>query len=145
LTRLRLHALPSHPRFVFCATDIVFGVNWIYSHDAVGDYLAGYTKSGPSGPHPQGSDPDISVARTVAASSCFPPVFSPMRTLLQPNQLTGGRFPPGPERDHFVSSLRLTDGGVYDNMGLEPVWKSHAVVLVSDGGAVFPFQIDTGF
>jgi NTE family protein len=29
-------------------------------------------------------------------------------------------------------------------MGLEPVWKSHAVVLVSDGGAVFDFVPDRG-
>jgi NTE family protein len=29
---------------------------------------------------------------------------------------------------------------VYDNMGLEPVWKSHACVLVSDCGAPFQFR-----
>jgi NTE family protein len=34
----------------------------------------------------------------------------------------------------------LSDGGVYDNMGLEPVWKSHATVLVSDGGK--PLAVD---
>ena len=33
--------------------------------------------------------------------------------------------------------IRLTDGGVYDNLGLEPVWKRHRTVLVSDGGGVF--------
>ena len=29
-------------------------------------------------------------------------------------------------------SLELTDGGIYDNLGLEPIWRDHAVVLVSD-------------
>ena len=29
----------------------------------------------------------------------------------------------------------LTDGGVYDNMGLETVWKRYQTVLVSDAGA----------
>jgi len=28
----------------------------------------------------------------------------------------------------------LTDGGVYDNLGLETVWKSYTTVLASDGG-----------
>ncbi|MBA2695387.1 MAG: patatin-like phospholipase family protein, partial [Actinobacteria bacterium] len=32
------------------------------------------------------------------------------------------------------------DGGVYDNLGLEPVWTDHGTVLVSGGGAVFRGQ-----
>jgi NTE family protein len=28
----------------------------------------------------------------------------------------------------------LTDGGVYDNLGLETVWKTYKTVIVSDGG-----------
>jgi len=28
----------------------------------------------------------------------------------------------------------LTDGGVYDNLGLEPIWKRYRTVLVSDAG-----------
>ena len=53
--------------------------------------------------------------------------------------LTGGN--PGlespQERQRIRRHIRLTDGGVYDNLGLEPVWKSHRTVLVSDGGGVF--------
>ena len=30
-------------------------------------------------------------------------------------------------------------------MGLEPVWKDHAVVLVSDGGSMFPSAPDAGW
>src|SRR5262249_56996009 len=36
-------------------------------------------------------------------------------------------------------------GGVYDNLGLEPIWKDHEVVLSSDGGALFHAGGDTGF
>jgi len=36
--------------------------------------------------------------------------------------------------------VMLSDGGVYDNLGLEPVWKSHELVLCSDGGK--PFSLD---
>lgn len=36
-------------------------------------------------------------------------------------------------RDEVV----LTDGGVYDNLGLETVWKRYETVFVSDGGGRF--------
>ena len=39
----------------------------------------------------------------------------------------------------------MTDGGVYDNMGLEPVWKSHRVVLVSDAGGLMDAEADKNF
>jgi NTE family protein len=34
----------------------------------------------------------------------------------------------------------LTDGGVYDNLGLETAWKYYDTVLVSDGGGKMPPQ-----
>ena len=37
--------------------------------------------------------------------------------------------------DGFARRLRLTDGGIYDNLGLEPIWKRYRTILVSDGGA----------
>jgi NTE family protein len=53
--------------------------------------------------------------------------------------LTGGHkgLESDDERRAILRRIRLTDGGVYDNLGLEPVWKTHAAVLVSDGGGVF--------
>jgi NTE family protein len=33
-----------------------------------------------------------------------------------------------------MTDVVLTDGGVYDNLGLETVWKKYRTVLVSDGG-----------
>jgi NTE family protein len=72
-------------------------------------------------------------------------VFSPLPIGLRPDQLLGGKAPPGRERDKIVRSIRLSDGGVYDNLGLEPVWKDHAVLLASDGGATFDAGPDRGF
>jgi NTE family protein len=80
----------------------------------------------------------------VAASACFPPLFGPLRLCLNPADLKQGSAPRGKERDACLSDLRLTDGGDYDNMGLEPVWKSHAVVLVSDAGGLFTEESDKG-
>lgn len=132
LTQLTLQQLPASPRFVFCATDMAYGVAWVFERARVGDYQAGYVFPAPPWP----------VARAVAASSCFPPVFNPLPVDLDPRLLKGGKVPAGPERDTCIRGLRLTDGGVYDNMGLEPVWKDHQTVLVSDGGGVFAFEGD---
>ena len=141
LTPARFDALPVHPRFVFCATDEVFGVNWEFVSRAgregqsrAGDWRAGYRIPIPA---------EWTVARAVAASSCFPPVFDPLPLDWEPEALRGGRYGKG-DRDELVRGIRLSDGGVYDNMGLEPVWKSARVVLVSDGGGVFESEARRG-
>jgi NTE family protein len=128
--------LPARPRYVLCATDMSFGVNWVCERGRIGDYQAGYLSPPPD---------DWTVSRAVAASSCFPPVFSPLPIELAPEQLTGGCAAKHTNRVELINRLRLSDGGVYDNMALEPVWKDHATVLVSDGGATFDFQPDRGF
>ena len=126
VTAMKLVELPVRPRFIFCSTDMEFGVSWEFRRDALGDYQVGYAAPPRTWP----------VARAVAASSAFPPVFNPLPVDLPPDAFQGGRRRP--------TDLRLTDGGVYDNLGLEPVWKSHQTLLVSDGGAPFTFKPDRG-
>jgi NTE family protein len=133
ITRRALAELPAHPEFVFCATDLPFAVNWVFERGRMGDYQAGYAVP----------PPDFPLARAVAASSCFPPIFSPLKPGLRPEDLRGGGHRSS-SRNEIVRSLSLSDGGVYDNMGLEPVWKSHDVLLVSDGGATFDTGPDRG-
>jgi NTE family protein len=128
LSQRRIGELPEQPAFVFCATDLTFGVNWESSRARVGSFQAGYLKRGSEWP----------LARAVAASACFPPVFGPL-PVGQPADAFSGGDAPKSERDRLSPRLALSDGGVYDNMGLEPVWKSHERVLVSDGGAPFEF------
>jgi len=130
LTPARLCDLPRRPDFIFCATDMAFAVNWEFSRDRVGDYQAGRPATPAEWP----------VAKAVAASSCFPPIFKPLRVGLRPAQYPVGHFPAGPRRNKLLAKLSLTDGGVYDNLGLEPVWKSHGVLLVSDGGGPTTFD-----
>jgi NTE family protein len=134
LTRLRLGALPARPEFLFLATDMAYGVAWVFSRGWMGDYQVGYM------PPPS----DFPLARAVAASACFPPLFGPLRLRVDPAALRGGSAARGPARDACLSDLRLTDGGDYDNMGLEPVWKNHAFVLVSDAGGLFTNESDGG-
>ena len=130
LGTMTLSQLPSRPNFIFCATDLTFGVSWVFSKPHVGDYLAGYMAAASVAVQP--------LVRAVAASSCFPPVFRPLPMNLQPSDLTGGDAKTD-DRDDDVRSLVLTDGGVYDNMGLEPVWKTCKTLYVSDGGKPFQF------
>ncbi len=113
-----LNLLPEHPRFVFCGTDMAFGANFIFDRERVGSYLAGYAPSS-----------EFTLAQAVAASACFPPLFGPMRIDRAAERFKGGRAPglSAEARKQILSDLHVTDGGVYDNMGLEPVWKSHRV------------------
>jgi NTE family protein len=113
---------------------MAFGVDWVFQRSRIGSYQAGYVKPVPPWP----------LARAVAASSCFPPVFNPLPIGLVPEQLKGGRAK-RPARDAAVRGLRLTDGGNYDNLGLEPVWQRAKVVLVSDGGSTFDAEPDRNF
>jgi NTE family protein len=131
----KLSDIPSGPIHVFCTTNLAYGVNWMFKKKQCGDYQAGF----------QDTPTDWAVSTAVAASSCFPPVFKPMHLNLDPKKLTGGRVPPSPQRDKCIREITFSDGGVYDNLGLEPIWKDHEIVLCSDGGALFPHGGDTGF
>lgn len=136
VTRLDLSELPEHPRYVVCATDMAFGVNWVFERARAGSYQAGYAAPPPR-PYP--------LARAVAASSCFPPAFEPLPLGDElAGALKGGKARQRADYDELVAGLRLTDGGVYDNLGLEPVLKGHETLLVSDGGATFDFRPDGG-
>jgi NTE family protein len=123
----RLTDLPARPRFVFCATDIVFRGGWTFD--------SGNCRMG--GPAPgYGAGSDWRISRAVAASTCVPVAFAPLRPGLAPTDLSGGAYR---ERDRalLVSKLELVDGGLYDNLGLEPVWRDHETVLVSDAAPSF--------
>jgi NTE family protein len=119
--------LPERPRFVFCATDAQFRTGWVFDtgRRRVGGDAAGH---GPPGNWP--------LSRAVAASSCVPGVFPALRVGADPASLRGGLYNL-PDRDELVRTLELCDGGIYDNLGLEPVWRDHEVVLVSSAAPSF--------
>lgn len=124
------------PAVITGATEIGYGVDWVFEdptahrpHGRVGDYRVGYAAP----------PPELRMADLVAASCAFPPFFAPMVFDGVALHLVGGHKGLESEqaRAAIMRRIRLTDGGVYDNLGLEPVWKNHAEVLVSDGGGVF--------
>ena len=125
---MELRDLPVSPAFIFCATNLTFGVNWEFSRRRCGDFQTGYLRR-----HGR-----ISLATAVAASSCFPPLFGPLRLPFKAEDFVGGSHR-SLYGDHLRDRVELSDGGVYDNLGTEPVIKSGREILVSDAGAPFAF------
>jgi NTE family protein len=117
-----LQDLPNEPRFVINATNVQSGVLWRFSKPYMRDWRVGEVK-----------EPKVSLARAVAASSAFPPVLSPLTLELDSRDFTPGSGA-DLQREPFTSEVVLTDGGVYDNLGLETCFKRYQTVLVSDGG-----------
>jgi len=122
-----LQALPSDaegPRFVINATNVQTRVLWRFSRPYMGDYRVGLIRN-----------PEVELAVAVGASSAFPPFLSPAVLKLQP-----AAFDPTTKGDlqiePYISTAVLTDGGVYDNLGLETAWKNYETILVSDGSGV---------
>jgi NTE family protein len=80
-------------------------------------------------------NPRIPLAAAVAASSAFPPILSPAELDLKKY---GCVFEPNSgsdlQKEPYISKAELSDGGVYDNLGLETAWKQYKTILVSDGG-----------
>jgi len=117
--------LPDAPVFVFNATNMATGRAFRFTKAYMADYRLGIVRN-----------PKVPLARAVAASSAFPPFFSPVVIdspgvfeMLKGADLNGDTA--------YTRRLHLADGGVYDNMGLETLWRRCATVLVSDAGAPF--------
>jgi len=121
-----LQDLPDTPRFVINATNVQSGALWRFMKPYMRDYRVGEVRA-----------PTVPLAQAVAASSAFPPVLSPLAL-----RLDADAFTPNSgldlQRPPFTTRVFLTDGGVYDNLGLETAWKRHQTVLVSDGGGRLP-------
>jgi NTE family protein len=110
------------PRFIVNATNVQSKVLWRFSRPYMGDYRVGLV-----------SNPTTELALAVAASSAFPPFLSPAQLELQPSDFDPN-IPAVLKDDAYRTTVVLTDGGVYDNLGLETAWKSYDTILVSDGG-----------
>lgn len=128
-----LQDLPDDPpRFVINSTNVQTGALWRFSKPYMRDYLVGEVKY-----------PTIPLAVAVAASSAFPPVLSPAKLELDPLSFS----PPSGEPYHeppYTTEVYLSDGGVYDNLGLETAWKRYDTILVSDAGLAMAADPDPG-
>ena len=109
------------PRFVINATNVQSSDLWRFSRPYMGDYRVGLV-----------DEPIVPLAVAIAASSAFPPVLSPLSLKIQqPVRATDGA-----DLSHspYTTNAVLSDGGVYDNLGLETAIKRYTTILVSDAG-----------
>ena len=121
------------PNFIFAASNLQTGVSFEQCADHVGDYQIGYANL-----------PEMRVSDAVAASSAFPIAFPPLILKFESVKFGGGKLGNSDLQRQLARRIVLTDGGVYDNLGLEPVWKTHSTVLCSDGGKPFGIVEDPG-
>jgi NTE family protein len=125
------------PRFVICAANLSTGSLFRFSRPYIADWRLGRMRA-----------PDLRLSKAVAASSAFPPLLSPTRINLAHYPVIEEDKPKtvAAEVDftEIPAALRakavLSDGGVYDNHGLEPIddWQT---IYVSDGG--MPHDMET--
>jgi NTE family protein len=115
-----LQDITNDPIFIFNSTNIQSGSLWSFTKQYMGDLRVGKV-----------NNPEIELAVVVAASSAFPIVFPPVKLSLSPKLFTASS---GIDLydDRYRTNIVLTDGGIYDNLGLENVWGKYQTILVSD-------------
>ncbi len=128
------------PEFIFYATNYDTGSSVRMTKETIYDYKIG-----------EAPTQNMLLAHAVGASSAFPPFFSPL--ILDSSQWAWKKTEHARLFDYKEGILRkqltLADGGLYDNMGLEAIWKEEPKssdhfdpVLVCDAGA--PLKIGYG-
>lgn len=120
-----LQDIPDEPRFVFNATNLESGVLVRMSKPYLADYRVGRI-----------NDPTLPLARAVTASSAFPPFLSPCKLDLHDADWVTQPGNDLADRAGFRDEISLSDGGVYDNLGIETAWKRYRTLLVSDAGGL---------
>lgn len=133
----KLSDLPSAPEISINGTPAENGKRFRFKRDKLGDYTIGYAPTG-----------DYQLANALAVSAAVPGIFGPL--VLEMRQFKWERRPyfGAPEGSEVpvtpkFDCLHLYDGGVYDNLGIEPFFdagkrlpkEGSGIVIVSDGGA----------
>ncbi|MGV1045554.1 patatin-like phospholipase family protein [Limnohabitans sp.] len=138
--------LPSFPEVSLNGTTAENGKRFRFKNDSMGDYTLGYAK-------PQG----FRLADAMAMSAAVPGVFGPLAVDASSYKWER-RLSYGASMETLravpvkFSKLHLYDGGVYDNLGLEPLFDcatqepkegaEGCFILVSDAGAVLTNGFD---
>lgn len=117
------------PEFLFYGTNYQTGASIRLQKSAISDYKIGTYPS-----------PEISMSKVVGISSAFPPLLSPVTLKTNPDLWEKTGFSKYYDNVKLRKKLILTDGGLYDNMGLEALWKGkgkYSHLIVCDAGAPF--------
>ena len=125
-----LQDMPDSPEFVFNAAHLETGRNWMFSKAAMRTYRLGIIEQ-----------PSLDLATVLAASSAFPPVFPPVVLKLDPSAFERSEYSDLFDREDLKRKVSLTDGGLYDNLGVHSI-STFGTALVSDASG--PLEAGTG-
>lgn len=133
----KLADLPEYPDWSINGTNAENGRRFRFKRADLGDYLTGYAPTG-----------NFPLANAMAVSAAFPGGFGPLRLRAERFEWRRRATWDGPEHETVrvsptSNAIHLYDGGVYDNLGLEPFFDAGRgaakspnghYILVSDAG-----------
>ncbi|MCY4642821.1 MAG: patatin-like phospholipase family protein [Gammaproteobacteria bacterium] len=134
-----LNQLPKTPRWLINATCYETGKNWRFSQPRMGDYRTHYV-----------INPDFPLADALAASAAVPGLIGPL--VIRSKEYHWHRFVDSKLQPTQPATKRyeLWDGGVYDNLGIEALYKPDGgfregfdFLIVSDASAPLDFDPKT--
>lgn len=141
---IKLKDIPDYensPEFIFYGTNLDTGVSVRIGKYFLRDYHIGIAKN-----H------DITLAEAVLVSSSFPPFLSPVHFNSSNWNWSDDIYQRSSAKllKNLRKKLTLCDGGLYDNMGLEMLWKhgrnkEYSIVLSCDAGAPFSIPWKSAF
>ncbi len=116
------------PEFIFYGTNYDTGVSVLITKEYLSDYRIG-----------KALNHHISLSEAVGISSSFPPFFSPVVIDGSKWEWVKTEFTDLYHIDRLRKKLLLCDGGLYDNLGIEWLWKTgkyknYDTVFVCDSG-----------
>lgn len=141
----RISDLPTRPEWAINGTTAETGRRFRFNRINMGDYKIGYADSG-----------EFAISDAMAVSAAFPGGFGPLA--IDPAEYVWRKYDPDARRvsdtvlDMPYRRLHLYDGGVYDNLGLEPFLgvdglkdkHRNGFLIVSDAGAPLPENFRPG-
>lgn len=122
--RGKLKDLPDSPTWWINTTCIETGKNWRFSKREMGDWVFG-----------RHYDPPVSIAEAAAASAAVPYVIGALGMTVP----TAGWYKTNPatrqpveQKQPPYAKVHLWDGGAYENLGLEPIFKQDQPLIGCD-------------
>lgn len=108
-----INNINSIPKLVFNATTSETGKSWRFSNDKMGDYVSGYIEN-----------PNMKMCDIMAISAAFPAGIGPYKLKSKDYNWFKYKDWDNCEKQNIspiYENIHLYDGGVYDNLGVEPM------------------------
>ena len=116
-----INNLDNIPKWYINCVTFETGKRFRFSQSEMGDYSIGYLKN-----------PSIPVADAVAASAGYPIAIGTYKLDVD-DQWSESRYSHSIEQPYQGKHLHLWDGGIYDNLGMESIFKPDNGGQLSDG------------